>query len=177
MPSLNQTRPQHTGLEGRIADLIAPGLESIGYELVRVTIMGKQTPTVQIMADRADQTQLSLDDCERISHLVSAVLDVDDPISSAWTLEVSSTGIDRPLTRVKDWNRFAGHLAKIEMDVPIAAGRKRVTATVLSADDTAARVKLDTGETVDLPHHDIRKAKLVLTEDLIKATETPSPPN
>lgn len=170
-------RPQHTGLEGRIADLIAPGLESIGYELVRVTVMGKQTPTVQVMADRADQSQISLDDCERISHLVSAVLDVEDPISSAWTLEVSSTGIDRPLTRIKDWNRFAGHLAKVELDVPIAAGRRRVTGTVLGADEQMARMKLDSGETVALPHPDIRRAKLVLTEDLIKATETPPASN
>jgi ribosome maturation factor RimP len=170
---VNETRPQHSGLEGRIADLIAPGMESIGYELVRVAIMGRQTPTVQIMADRADQTPLSIDDCERISHLVSAVLDVDDPISSAWTLEVSSTGIDRPLTRIKDWNRFAGHLAKIELEVPTASGRKRVTGTVLGADERVARVKLDSGETVELPHTDIRRAKLVLTEDLIKATETP----
>lgn len=174
---MNQTRPNHTGLEGRIAELIAPGLESIGYELVRVAIMGRQTPTVQIMADRADQSQLSLDDCERISHLVSAVLDVEDPISSAWTLEISSAGIDRPLTRVKDWNRFAGHLAKIELEVPIAAGRKRVTGTVLGADERVARMKLDSGETVELPHADIRRAKLVLTEDLIKAAETPPTAN
>lgn len=174
---MNQTRPNHTGLEGRIAELIAPGLESIGYELVRVAIMGRQTPTVQIMADRADQSQLSLDDCERISHLVSAVLDVEDPISSAWTLEISSAGIDRPLTRVKDWNRFAGHLAKIELEVPIAAGRKRVTGTVLGADERTARMKLDSGETVELPHADIRRAKLVLTEDLIKAAETPPTAN
>jgi ribosome maturation factor RimP len=174
---VNDTRPQHTGLEGRIAELIAPGLESIGYELVRVAIMGKQTPTVQIMADRADQTPLSLDDCERISHLVSAVLDVDDPISSAWTLEVSSAGIDRPLTRVKDWNRYAGHLARIDLDVPTASGRKRLTGTVLGADEAQARVKLDSGETVDLPHAHIRRAKLVLTEELIKATETPPAAN
>ncbi|MHB1302456.1 MAG: ribosome maturation factor RimP [Acidiphilium sp.] len=174
---MNQTRPNHTGLEGRIAELIAPGLESIGYELVRVAIMGRQTPTVQIMADRADQSQLSLDDCERISHLVSAVLDVEDPISSAWTLEISSAGIDRPLTRVKDWNRFAGHLARIELDVPTAAGRKRVTGTVLGADEKTARMKLDSGETVELPHSDIRRAKLVMTEDLIKAAETPPTAN
>lgn len=174
---MNETRPNHSGLEGRIAELIAPGLESIGYELVRVSIMGKQTPTVQIMADRADQSQLSLDDCERISHLVSAVLDVDDPISSAWTLEVSSTGIDRPLTRLKDWNRFAGHMARIDLDVPTASGRKRVTGTVLGADEHVARVKLDSGESVELPHGDIRRAKLVLTEELIKATETPPSAN
>ena len=174
---MNDTRPLHTGLEGRIADLIAPGLESIGYELVRIAVIGKQRPTVQVMADRADEAPFTLDDCERISHLVSAVLDVDDPIASAWTLEVSSAGIDRPLTRVKDWNRFAGHLAKIDLDAPTALGRKRLTGTVLGADGQVARVKLDTGETIELPHADIRRAKLVLTEDLIKAAETPPPSN
>ena len=173
---MNDTRPQHSGLEGRIAELIAPGLESIGYELVRVAIMGKQTPTVQIMADRADQTPLSLDDCERISHLVSAVLDVDDPISSTWTLEVSSAGIDRPLTRVKDWNRFAGHLARVETFFP-QNGRKRFAGVVLGADESAARMRLDGGLEVEIRHPDIRRAKLVLTDALIEATASPPRPN
>lgn len=174
---MTENRPRHTGLEGRIADLIAPGLESIGYEIVRVAVIGRQRPTVQIMADRADEAAFTLDDCERVSHLVSAVLDVNDPIDGAWTLEVSSAGIDRPLTRAKDWNRFAGHLARIDLDVPTAQGRKRLTGVVLGADDSIARVKLDTGETVELPHADIRRAKLVLTEDLIKATEAPPAAN
>jgi ribosome maturation factor RimP len=171
---LSEARPVHTGLEGRIADLIVPGLESMGFELVRVTIMGNKRPTLQIMVDRADQTQLAVEDCEQISHFLSAVLDVEDPIDGAWTLEVSSAGIDRPLTRIKDWNRFAGHLAKVETAVAVADGRKRLTGTILGAGDGMARLKLDTGETVLLDLADIRRARLVLTDALIKATEAPT---
>ena len=90
----------------------------MGFELVRVAVLGRDRPTVQIMADRADGASISVEDCEQISHHLSAVIDVEDPIPGAWTLEVSSAGIDRPLTRVKDWNRFAGHLARVETVVP-----------------------------------------------------------
>lgn len=174
---MHDTRPTHTGLEGRIAEMIAPGLEAQGYELVRVAITGRQRPVLQIMADRADGQSIAVEDCEQISRFVSAMLDVEDPIEGAWTLEISSPGIDRPLTRIKDWNRFAGHLARIEMAVPTALGRKRLTGTVLGADPAEARVKLDTGETVSLRFDDMQRARLVLTEDLIKATEMPPPTN
>jgi ribosome maturation factor RimP len=162
----------HTGLEARLAALIAPRLELMGFELVRVAILGRDRPTVQVMADRADGGQISIDDCERISHDVSAAIDVEDPIPGAWTLEVSSAGIDRPLTRVKDWNRFAGHQARAETFMP-QNGRKRFTGVVLGADETAARMRLDDGSEVVLPLHDIRKAKLVLTDALIEATASP----
>ena len=155
--------------------MIAPGLESMGFELVRVAIMGRQRPTLQIMVDRADQTPLMIEDCEQVSHYVSAVLDVEDPIEGAWTLEVSSAGIDRPLTRTKDWNRFAGHLAKVETLIPVADGRKRLTGIVLGAEGDEARLKLDSGETVTVALGDIRRARLVLTDALIKAAEFPQP--
>jgi ribosome maturation factor RimP len=141
----------------------------MGFELVRVQIMGRERPTVQIMADRADGAQISVDDCEAISRAISAVLDVDDPIPGAWTLEVSSAGIDRPLTRVKDWNRFAGHQARAEVDVPVD-GRKRFSGIVLGADEHAARLRLDDGTEVALPMEHVRRAKLVLTDALIAAT-------
>lgn len=141
----------------------------MGFELVRVQIMGRERPTVQIMADRADGTQISVDDCEAISRAISAVLDVDDPIPGAWTLEVSSAGIDRPLTRVKDWNRFVGHQARAEVDVPVD-GRKRFSGIVLGADENAARLRLDDGTEVALPMEHVRRAKLVLTDALIAAT-------
>lgn len=147
----------------------------MGYELVRVMLVGRDRPTVQVMADRADGTQISIADCEAISHALSAVLDVEDPIPGAWTLEVSSAGIDRPLVRVKDWNRFAGHLARAETDVPID-GRKRFSGTVLGADDAAARLRLDDGTEVALPLAQVRRAKLVLTDALIAATAaSPTP--
>ncbi|KAA5612523.1 ribosome maturation factor RimP [Rhodovastum atsumiense] len=168
--------PHHTGLEARVADIIAPTLVDMGYELVRVAVLGRERPTVQIMADRADGSQITLEDCEAISRAVGAVLDVEDPIPGAWTLEVSSAGIDRPLTRRKDWNRFAGHLARAETVLPID-GRKRFSGTVLGADDTHARLRLEDGTEVALPFTEIRKARLVLTDALIDATAASSRSN
>src|SRR5579862_1432619 len=107
----------------------------MGYELVRVMVIGRDRPTVQVMADRADGALISVEDCEAISHALGAVLDVEDPMPGAWMLEVSSAGIDRPLTRVKDWNRYAGHLARAETAAPID-GRKRFAGVVLGADET-----------------------------------------
>src|SRR5690348_8005489 len=143
----------------------------MGFELVRVAILGRDRPTVQVMADRQDGSLISIDDCQQISQDVSAALDVEDPIPGAWTLEVSSAGIDRPLTRVKDWNRFAGHLARVETAFPVD-GRKRYAGIVLGADETTARLRLDDGKEVALPMADIRRAKLVLTDALIEATAT-----
>ncbi len=148
----------------------------MGFELVRVAVLGRDLPTVQVMADRADGSQITVEDCAQISHDVSAAIDVDDPIPGAWTLEVSSAGIDRPLTRVKDWNRFAGHLARVETFVP-QNGRKRFAGVVLGADDDAARLRLDEGLEVVLRHPDIRRAKLVLTDALIEATAIKPPVN
>jgi ribosome maturation factor RimP len=161
-----------TTLEDKLAAIIVPRLESMGFELVRVSVLGRERPTVQIMADRADGSQISVEDCQQISHDISVAIDVDDPIPGAWTLEVSSAGIDRPLTRVKDWNRFAGHLARVETFFP-QNGRKRFSGVVLGADETAARIRLDDGLEVVIRHADIRRAKLVLTDVLIEATATP----
>ncbi len=166
-------RPTHSGLEGRIADIIMPRLEAMGYELVRVQIIGKESPTVQIMADRADDAPFTLDDCTEVSHLLSAVLDVEDPIASAWTLEVSSAGIDRPLTRLKDWLRYAGHKAKAELNFPGPGGRKRFTGTIITADAQAAQIKVETGEIIALNLADIRSAKLILTDALIAFSTQP----
>lgn len=161
--------PNHTGLEAKIAGMISPQLNNLGYDLVRVAVLGRERPTVQIMADRVDGSQISVDDCERITHAVSAVLDVEDPLPGAWTLEVSSAGIDRPLTRVKDWVRFAGHQARVEMLMPLE-GRRRFTGIVLGADEAHARLRLDDGSDVLLPLNDVRRAKLLLTDALIAAT-------
>jgi ribosome maturation factor RimP len=172
--------PRHTGLEARVAELVLPTLADLGYELVRVAITGRDRPTLQVMADRADGAAMVVEDCETISHAVSAVLDVADPIPGQWTLEVSSPGIDRPLTRRKDWNRYAGHAARVELDVPLAAPaggsstpRKRFSGTVLGADVTHARLRLDDGSEIALPLADIRRARLVLTDALIAATANP----
>lgn len=174
---MSENRPVHTGLEGRIAELIVEPLEAQGYELVRVQIMGTEAPTVQIMAERADDSAFTLEDCEKISRLLSAVLDVEDPIESAWTLEVSSAGIDRPLTRTKDFNKYAGFEARVELTFPGPGNRKRFTGTLIGADPDHARLKLDSGEVVELPRADIKKAKLVLTDALIAFTTQPTVTN
>ncbi len=166
----------HSGLEGRIAAMVAPTLGDMGYELVRVAVLGREKPTVQIMADRADGALISVEDCEAISHAVGAVLDVDDPIPGEWNLEVSSAGIDRPLTRAKDWNRFAGHLAKVEVNMPVG-GRKRFSGIALGADEAHARLRLDDGTEISLPLADMKKARLVLTDALIEASAPQTTPN
>ena len=148
----------------------------MGYELVRVAVLGRERPTVQIMAERTGGVPITVDDCEAISSDVSAAIDVHDPIPGAWTLEVSSPGIDRPLTRVKDWNRFAGHLVRVETVMP-RDGRKRFSGIVMGADESAARVRLDDGQEVVINHFDIRRAKLVLTDVLIAATASPTVTN
>lgn len=151
-------------------------LAYMGYELVRVAVLGRDRPTVQIMADRADGSQITVDDCETISHQVGAMIDVEDPLPGAWNLEVSSAGIDRPLTRPKDWNRFAGHLARAETVFPVN-GRKRFSGIVLGATEEIAKMRLDDGTEVELKLDQLRRAKLVLTDALIEATATPPKTN
>lgn len=169
-------RPHHEGLEARIADAVAPTIEHMGYELVRVQVSGKERPVVQIMADRADDAPFRVEDCEAISHAVGAVLDVEDPIKGEWTLEVSSAGIDRPLTRAKDWNRYAGHVAQVELVVP-QEGRKRFKGIALGADAGTVRLRLEDGTEAAFPRGNIRRAKLVLTDELIAATAVPKQEN
>jgi len=170
--SLTANRPTLSGLEGKIADIIVASMEAQGYELVRVQVIGLENPTVQIMADRADNAAFTLDDCTAVSHLLSAVLDVEDPITQAWTLEVSSAGIDRPLTRTKDFVRYAGFEAKIELNFPGPNGRKRFTGVLVGATDEIAQLKVETGEVLDLRRADMKKAKLVLTDALIAFATT-----
>jgi ribosome maturation factor RimP len=148
----------------------------MGYEIVRVRLSGKERPTLQIMADRADDAPISVDDCEAISRSVSAILDVEDPIKAAYVLEVSSPGIDRPLTRAKDWVRWAGHLARVELAAPLD-GRKRFSGTVLGLEGGAGKLKLDDGAEVALPLDAVRTARLVLTDALIEATRPGQPKN
>ena len=158
---------------GRIETLIAPQMASMGYDLVRVQLSGSKRRTLQIMAERRDGAGMTVDDCADISHAVSAVLDVEDPIAGAYTLEVSSPGIDRPLVRQDDFARFAGYEAKIELDGAID-GRRRFQGRLLGIDEDRVRVALDDGE-IDVPFARIHRAKLVLTDDLIReASQTNS---
>ena len=165
--------PAPLTLEAKLTAIVAPRLETMGFELVCVGVLGRERPTVQVMADRADGSLISIEDCEQISRYLSTVFDVEDVLPGAWNLEVSSAGIDRPLTRTKDWNRFAGHLARVEVNFPVD-GRKRFSGIVLGADDKSGKLRLDDGTTAEIPLRDIRRAKLVLTDALIAFT-TPAP--
>jgi ribosome maturation factor RimP len=157
-----------TGVE-RIERLLAPSLEAMGYEIVRVLITGKHKPTLQIMAERKDDQAMTVEDCADISRQVSAVLDVEDPIRSSYTLEVSSPGLDRPLTRPKDFQRFAGYEARLEIRFPID-GRRKFTGKLLGIEGEVVKLKHEAGE-VALPYAQIHKARLVLTDELLRQAQ------
>lgn len=157
-----------------IEDAIAPQIEALGFALVRVRFFGGRRQVLQIMIERADGSDVTVDDCVRASHAVSPIMDVFDPIDSAYALEVSSPGIDRPLTRPEDFERFAGFEAKVEMSES-RAGRRRFKGMLLGLGENGT-VRLDVdGEAVSLPLGDIHSAKLVLTDALIAAHQAARP--
>jgi ribosome maturation factor RimP len=149
----------------QIAAIIEPSLDAMGYRLVRVALLGARRATLQIMAERRDEAAMSVADCAEISRSISALLDVADPIAGAYMLEVSSPGIDRPLVRPEDYDRFAGFEAKIELAQPLS-GRKRFRGRLLGRAGDAVRLIGEAGE-VSLPFAAITRAKLVLTDDLL----------
>ncbi|MFP6743788.1 MAG: ribosome maturation factor RimP [Alphaproteobacteria bacterium] len=156
-------------LESGIDRLVAPALDALGYDVVRVKLMSQSPRTLQIMAERHDRAGMTVDQCSEISRVASALLDVEDPIGGAYSLEVSSPGIDRPLVRGDDFERFAGHLAKLETSRP-HDGRKRFRGQLLGHDDGDVRIEVD-GEVFAIPLVDIAAAKLVLTDELIAASK------
>jgi ribosome maturation factor RimP len=161
---------RETGLEARIAHIVEPIANDLGYELVRVKVSSLNGMTVQIMAERPDGT-MTVEDCETLSRNASPALDVADPINREYHLEVSSPGIDRPLTRAKDFETWAGHEAKIEMDEAVN-GRRRFRGVLLGVRDGETGVRLrDAPRESDfwLPIGSIGEARLVLTDALIKA--------
>lgn len=151
----------------KIIRIIAPSVTAMGYEIVRVTLQdGKKSKVLQIMVDRTDKATIAVEDCERISKTVSALLDVEDPISDAYTLEVSSPGIDRPLMKPADFIAHIGSEVKIET-VVMLNGRKRFKGILSAADEKNANVQID-GETYEIPYSQVHSAKLVLTDALIR---------
>jgi ribosome maturation factor RimP len=152
-----------------IARMIEPPLEAMGYRLVRVAVTGARRATLQVMAERCDEAPMTVDDCAVISRSISALLDVADPIAGAYTLEVSSPGIDRPLVRPEDYDRFAGFEARIELSEPFD-GRKRYRGRLLGRAEEHVRLIGEAGE-VCLPLGIIARAKLVLTDDLLTLAE------
>lgn len=154
-------------LERRIADLIEPAIEDEGLELVRVRISG-QPKTLQIMVEKPDYAHTDVDDCARASRAVSVLLDVDDPITDNYQLEVSTPGIDRPLTREKDYAQFAGHLAKLETK-ELIEGRRRFKGTLMGVEDGAVTIDCEEFEAV-IAFENIARGKLLLTDALIEAS-------
>lgn len=152
----------------QIRDLIEPAVEGLGFELVRVTYGGGRKPTLQIMAERPDGT-MSVDDCARLSREVSLILDVEDPLPGEYLLEVSSPGVDRPLTRPKDFERWVGFETKVELATQMD-GRRRFKGRMTAFDGEEVRLETDEGEVV-LPYGDISKAKLILTDELLAAVQ------
>ncbi len=158
------------GLPARVGTIAEPVIEQLGYRLVRVKVSPADGCTVQIMAERPDGS-MTVEDCESISRTLSPVLDVADLIERAYRLEVSSPGIDRPLVRKSDFDRYAGHLAKIEMEIPVN-GRKRFRGLVIGTQGEAAHIRRDdteAGEDADilLPIEEMSEARLVLTDELV----------
>jgi ribosome maturation factor RimP len=155
-----------------LEERVAPTLEAMGFEIVRIALTGSGgRKTLQVMAERKDGGQISVDDCAEISHTLSAIFDVEDPVSGAYDLEVSSAGIDRPLTRAKDFVAYAGFEAKVETRLPVA-GRKRFRGALggLAGDTVAITVE---GEKFEIPLSAISAAKLVMTDELIEASARP----
>ncbi|MEO6946823.1 MAG: ribosome maturation factor RimP [Nitrobacter sp.] len=158
------------GVAARVSSVVAPVLQGMGYRLVRIRISGDIGCIVQIMAERPDGS-MQIEDCEAISKALSPVLDVADPIDRAYRLEISSPGIDRPLVRRSDFERYAGHLVKVEMAVA-HQGRKRFRGILQGVEDNAVRlhrdgVQKDDDADVLLVMEDIADARLVLTDELI----------
>ncbi len=156
-------------IDRRIAEIIHPAVEDLGFELVRVRYMTGKTGVLQIMAQRPDGT-IEVDDCAAISTAVSALLDVEDPIADAYTLEVSSPGIDRPLTRLKDFEQWAGYVARIETSEMID-GRRRFKGDLAGVEGDEVLITIeDQGEevTIGLKFDWLSDAKLVLTDELIR---------
>ncbi len=167
----NETEPRlivEPGLAARVAGLAEPVIEALGYRLVRVKVSSADGCTVQIMAERPDGTMV-VEDCETVSRALSPVFDAADPIDTAYRLEISSPGIDRPLVRKSDFDRYAGHLVKIETEIPID-GRKRFRGLLVGTAGEAARIRSDEPDNqseILLPIDEMSEAKLVLTDELV----------
>jgi ribosome maturation factor RimP len=159
-------------VEGKVSDLVAAPLAAMGYDLVRVLLTGTSANAIlQIMAEHQDGAPMTVDDCAAISRTVSEKLEADPALADSYSLEVSSPGIDRPLTRVKDYAQHQGHLAVVELSAPIEGRRRfkgKIGAIAATGGDNA-EIEFTTDDgAVRVPMASIAKAKLVLTDELLK---------
>ena len=156
-----------TEIERRILAIIEPEADALGLSVVRVRMMGAKTPILQIMAERESDGAMGVEDCARFSRAISPVLDVADPITTEYNLEVSSPGIDRPLTRPGDFANWTGHEVRIELSMPIE-GRRRFHGVITDEKDGVAFLDLKDGAQAEIPLTEMAKASLVLTDVLIE---------
>lgn len=157
-----------TEQERRLLALIRPVAEGLGMEIVRLRVQGGRRPHLQVMAERAGGAPTDVEDCARLSRALSPTLDAADPIPEAYLLEVSTPGIDRPLTRPGDFARWTGHAAKIELARPID-GRRRFTGIITGEDEAGVHIELDDETELVAGVHEMSRASLVLTDELIAA--------
>ena len=160
-----------TGLEGKVAEIIEPVIQSMGYQLVRIRTTGENGLTLQIMAERPDGS-MSVQDCEAVSLAIAPVLEVEDPIERAYHLEMSSPGIDRPMVRKGDFTRWAGHILKCETSVMVE-GRKRFRGWIGEVDEIGFVIErddpsLDEEAILTIPFSAYAEGKLILTDELIE---------
>lgn len=157
-------------LELKISDIVAPVITDLGFSLYCVKLTGQDGSTiVQIMAEDPATGRLGVDDCAKISRAVSAIMEVEDPIKSAYRLEVSSPGIDRFLIQPEHFEKYKGFEAKLETDTPAENGQRKFRGTIKALEDNKVLIVTDEGE-VEIPFGTLTKAKLVMTDELIKAT-------
>jgi ribosome maturation factor RimP len=156
-------------LEQRNEEIIEPAALDLGFEVVRVQLSGDHNPRLQIMAEPIEGDIMTVDHCAKISRAVSAILDVDDPIDGAYTLEVSSPGLDRPLVKLRDFARFAGFDARIETTVSVD-GRKRFRGRLAGVDGETIMISVD-GDDMAIDFADVRRAKLLVTDEMLAAQE------
>ena len=162
------------GIAKRVADIIEPAVEALGFRIVKVRLTGQDGQTLQVMAEKPDGT-MNIAGCELISKTISPLLDVEDPIAGKYNLEVSSPGIDRPLARPEDFDSWAGFEVKLEMAAMIA-GRKRFRGRLEGFEDGEVRLWFDASDgqglnVIGLPFDGLADAKLVMTDDLLKAAK------
>lgn len=149
--------------------MLEPVIDDLGFEVVRIALMGEKDKTLQIMIERKDREVITVDDCADASYAISAILDVEDPIKENYSLEVSSPGIDRPLTKLENFERFVGFVAKLETQRPINE-RKRFKGTILAVEGENIKIDVD-GTEYEVPHSAVSRAKLVLTDELLAACQ------
>jgi len=156
-------------LSNKIQRLIEPSVDDLGFDIVRVQVSGKNELLMQVMVEHKDGQGMTVDDCAIVSRAISAILEVEDPIKDPYTLEVSSPGLDRPLVKLRDFERFQGHQVRVETSLA-QDGQKRFKGQLLGVEDETVKILLD-GREVILAYSDIRRAKLLLTDNVISAVK------